>query len=60
MSNSMSRYKRKRVKEEMAKKRAEKTVGEMKEAFVNMTDEQVEELAEAILEIENEESEEKE
>lgn len=57
MSNSMSRYKRKRVKEEMAKKRAEKTVGEMKEAFVNMTEEQVEELAEAILEIENEEKE---
>lgn len=58
MSNAASRWRRKRVKEEMAKKRAEKTIDAVKDKFINPTEEELEELSQAIADIIEESKEE--
>ena len=55
VSNSMARYRRKRVKEEMRKQKASKITAELKDEIVNMSEEQQDELAQAIADIVNEE-----
>ena len=44
MANSYTRYRNKRIKEEMAKQRADKMIDEMRESFVNMSEEELDEL----------------
>lgn len=50
MSNATSRWRRKRVKEEMRKLKTEKALKEFKEEVVNMSEEELDELAERIAE----------
>ena len=50
MSNAASRWRRKRVKEEMRKLKTEKALKEFKEEVVNMSEEELDELAERIAE----------
>lgn len=57
MANSYTRYRNKRIKEEMAKQRADKVIDEMRESFVNMSEEELDELAQAIREIASEKEE---
>lgn len=57
MANSYTRYRNKRIKEEMAKQRADKMIDEMRESFVNMSEEELDELAQAIRELASEKEE---
>lgn len=57
---AIKKLRRKKIKEQLRQQKADKTVAELKEEFVNMSEEQQEELAQAIADIVNEEVEEEE
>lgn len=55
---SMKKLRRKQIKEGLAKQRADKTVDGLKDMFINPTEEQLDELSEAIADIVLEEKDE--
>jgi hypothetical protein len=50
MSNSISRYRRKVVKQKMREKHADEATKELKDKLVNMSEEELDELAERVAE----------
>ena len=50
MSNSVSRYRRKVVKQKMREKHADEATKELKDKLVNMSEEELDELAERVAE----------
>ena len=48
MSNSISRYRRKVVKQKMREKHADEATKELKDKLVNMSEEELDELAERV------------
>ena len=50
MSNSVSRYRRKVVKQKMREKHADEATKELKDKLVNMPEEELDELAERVAE----------
>ena len=48
MSNSVSRYRRKVVKQKMREKHADEATKELKDKLVNMSEEELDELAERV------------
>lgn len=51
MSNSVSRYRRKVVKQKMREKHADEATKELKDKLVNMSEEELDELAERVAEV---------
>jgi hypothetical protein len=51
MSNSISRYRRKVVKQKMREKHADETTKELKDKLVNMSEEELDELAERVADV---------
>lgn len=57
---SMKKFRRQKIKQQLKEQKAKKVTSELKDGFVNMSEKEMDELAQAIVDIVNEEEKEEE